>query len=93
MRFKDYDYLTKEIQPTPSHHFVKLLETKNQLFKVLTQNVDGLHSKSGIPDDKVINAHGTGGEAQCAICKSQHDFNEFESALRAGTPIFCPKCL
>ena len=48
VRFKDYDFLTKEIVPTPAHYFIKLLESRNQLFKVLTQNVDGLHSKSGL---------------------------------------------
>ena len=54
--------------------------------------MDGLHSKSGIADKKVVNAHGTGGQAQCAICKAPHDFEDFDRALRAGTPLFCTKC-
>ena len=54
--------------------------------------MDGLHGKSGLSSDKVINAHGTGTEAQCAICKSPYNFDEFDLALRAGTPIYCAKC-
>ncbi|KAF8579007.1 DHS-like NAD/FAD-binding domain-containing protein [Ramaria rubella] len=34
--------------PSPTHHFIKTLDTKNKLLRSYTQNIDGLEEKAGI---------------------------------------------
>ncbi|MFE9422085.1 NAD-dependent deacetylase [Kitasatospora sp. NPDC006697] len=36
--------------------------------RVLTQNVDGLHQKAGLPDGKVLELHGTARRVRCMDC-------------------------
>ena len=62
------------------------------LWRVLTQNTDGLHLDSGLAQSRVVNAHGTHGKANCAVCKAPFDFNELDQALRKGVPTWCMKC-
>ncbi len=45
--------------PTISHDFCKYLYDKNLLRRVYTQNIDGLHQKAGLPDDMVVEYHGS----------------------------------
>ena len=59
IRFKDYDEMGT-ISPTFSHYFIRLLQERNQLAKCFTQNVDGLHVKSGIDPKLLVEAHGNG---------------------------------
>ena len=91
VRFNDRDHQIKP-KPTLGHYFIKLLHQRNQLFQVLSQNTDGLHRDSGLPEGKFIDAHGTHGEAMCAKCKSPFDVDSFERALHEGSPIYCSLC-
>lgn len=43
-------------EPSPSHHFVKLLETKHKLLRNYSQNIDTLEQKAGL--QRVLNCHG-----------------------------------
>lgn len=91
VRFLDPDYL-KQPDPTFSHYFIRLLHERNMLYKVLTQNIDGLHNKTGLPEDKVVAAHGTGDKAHCAVCKAPYPNDPFIAALKQGTVIYCSHC-
>lgn len=44
----------KNAKPTPSHLFCSKLHHFGLLRRVYTQNIDGLHNKAGLPDDKVV---------------------------------------
>jgi NAD-dependent deacetylase len=50
---------------------------------VITQNIDGLHQDSGIPDDKVIELHGNTTYAHCLDCGTRYEIEmlrvDFES--------------
>lgn len=35
-------------RPTPTHHFIKALETENKLLRSYTQNIDDLEGKAGL---------------------------------------------
>ena len=50
---------TKSYHPTLTHVFIKLLDDKGLLKWWITQNVDGLERKVGIPPAKLIEVHGT----------------------------------
>lgn len=45
-------------QPSASHHFAKWLDDQGWLKRVYTQNIDGLYTKAGLADDKLVEYHG-----------------------------------
>mmetsp|Transcript_65667 Transcript_65667/g.137275 ORF Transcript_65667/g.137275 Transcript_65667/m.137275 type:complete len:371 (-) Transcript_65667:570-1682(-) len=45
-------------KPTPAHYFIKLLHDKGILLRCYTQNIDSLECVAGVPEDKLIAAHG-----------------------------------
>ncbi|KAI9465077.1 Sir2 family histone deacetylase Hst2 [Lactarius psammicola] len=56
-------------RPTPTHSFIKLLSDKGLLGLCLTQNIDTLERRAGIPADKIIEAHGSFATQGCIECK------------------------
>jgi NAD-dependent histone deacetylase SIR2 len=46
-------------RPTITHSFINLLYKKGLLLKLFTQNIDCLEREAGVPDDKIIEAHGS----------------------------------
>jgi len=63
---------TDDIQPTPTHCFIRLLQDKGLLQRCCTQNIDGLERKVGIQEQKLMEAHGTLGKVRCVKCKRDH---------------------
>lgn len=57
--------LAKEVKPTPTHKFIKMLQDKKKLLRNYTQNIDGLERKVGIDDSLLVEAHGSFNDAQC----------------------------
>ena len=60
---KPFYVLAKELYPgkfypTVAHAFIALLEEKYMLLKLFTQNIDCLERRAGVPDDKIVEAHG-----------------------------------
>lgn len=47
-----------KFEPTKAHFFMKLLQDKDMLLRVYTQNIDSLESQAGVHSDKLIAAHG-----------------------------------
>lgn len=58
-------------KPIPCHHFIKNLSDRGMLLRHYTQNIDGLERKVGVPEDKLIEAHGSFNKAHC-ISKGCH---------------------
>ena len=60
-------------KPTPTHHFLKLLEEKQLLSRIYTQNIDGLEALAGISTDKLVECHGHFRSASCVngSCKNR----------------------
>lgn len=55
-------------RPTAGHRLAfRLLET-GRLSGVVTQNIDGLHEKSGLPPGVVVNLHGSNLQVECIRC-------------------------
>jgi NAD-dependent deacetylase len=73
--------------------FFKKLYDDKKLVGLITQNIDGLHEKSGLPNDLIINLHGTNLEITCLNCgftvPSEEIFDSLN--LEIGVPL-CPKC-
>jgi NAD-dependent deacetylase len=49
----------KNAKPNVGHYFVHVLDAKGKLIGLITQNVDGLHSEAGLPDEKIVELHGS----------------------------------
>ena len=62
-------------KPTKTHLFMGYLCSKNLVKKIYTQNVDGLELKAGVPEDKMVFAHGKITEAACPTCQKGYDIN------------------
>ena len=54
--------------PTPTHGAIADLEHLGKLLMVVTQNIDGLHSKAGTSASRLVEIHGTNAEIECQSC-------------------------
>lgn len=79
--------------PNTGHMFFKRLNDEGKLAGLITQNIDGLHEKSGLAKESIINLHGTNLEVACIDCgftvPSEDVFDGLD--LEEGVPI-CQKC-
>lgn len=80
-------------KPTPTHHFLKLLEEQNLLARVYTQNIDGLESLAGISTDKLVECHGHFRSASCVSCHQTVPIDDcFRKMVGEGKPMLCGSC-
>jgi NAD-dependent deacetylase len=82
--------LTDKATPNPAHHAIAELDRLGKLDCVITQNVDNLHQKAGVPDDKVFELHGNMQWAVCLDCGRRYPFGEIKARLDKGEEI--PAC-
>jgi len=75
-------------QPGPGHLALAELETANKLEGVITQNIDGLHSRAG--SRKVLEVHGEHQHLHCLTCGFLRPFQS--SDLEDGPPPACSQC-
>lgn len=80
--------------PTISHSFLRLLNEKSLLSILFTQNIDCLERKSGIPGEKIVEAHGSFASQRCIECKTQYPDDLMRYTIRAGDIPHClvPQC-
>ncbi len=66
---------------------------RGSMSAVITQNIDGLHQLSGIPDDQVIELHGNSTYATCLECGRRYELNEIKPIFEAtGKSPVCDDC-
>lgn len=63
----------KNAKPNVGHYFVHSLSVKEKLIGLITQNVDGLHSVAGLPDDQIVELHGSSRKIVCMNCAKEFD--------------------
>jgi len=56
-------------QPNAGHIGLAKLCADGRLLALITQNIDRLHQRSGIPEDRLIEIHGNSGEGRCIECR------------------------
>ena len=60
---------------------------------MITQNIDGLHQASGVPDRQVIELHGNTTYAACLDCGERHELAPIRAVFETDeTPPRCIKC-
>lgn len=78
-------------KPGVAHYFVKLLEKKEKLLRMYTQNIDGLEKLAGISDEKLVEAHGTFTTASCVSCGAKYSSNEIKDKIMDKEIPICSK--
>ncbi|MFZ1986258.1 MAG: Sir2 family NAD-dependent protein deacetylase, partial [Desulfatitalea sp.] len=60
---------------------------------VITQNIDGLHQSSGIPEDKVIELHGNSTYAICLECRKRFELDQIRAIFLPDEALpLCDQC-
>lgn len=83
----------KNAEPGRGHFFFKNIYDTGKLTGIITQNIDGLHEKSTLPKEIIVNLHGSNLEVVCLSCSDILDAHiVFDSIdLSNGVPL-CNKC-
>ena len=61
--------------PNEGHAAIALLVRQGKASCVITQNIDGLHQASGVPDEQVIELHGNATYAHCLACRQRYELD------------------
>jgi len=86
-------HLTTDAQPNPAHYAIAELDKLGKLDCVITQNVDNLHHKAGVPAEKVFELHGNVQWAVCLSCGRRYPFEQIKARLEGGEEIpDCEEC-
>lgn len=83
----------QNIRPTASHFFLKLLHEKALLSRVYTQNIDCLERVAGIPEDMIVEAHGSFHVSHCLNpgCRKEYSSQWMKEQIFADH-FRVPKC-
>ena len=81
------------VQPNLGHMAIVRLHQEGRLAGVVTQNVDGLHHKSGLADDVVAELHGNVRNSHCMTCQTRWPTETVLQWVEGGTEDpRCPDC-
>uniref|UniRef100_A0A4V0Y8M3 Putative sirtuin 5 n=1 Tax=Rhodnius prolixus TaxID=13249 RepID=A0A4V0Y8M3_RHOPR len=78
--------------PTAAHYFLKLLQEKGLLLRHYTQNIDNLERTAGLPEEKLIEAHGTFYRSHCVNCKRQYTLDWMKEKIFTTDVPLCESC-
>ncbi|MFW9988304.1 MAG: NAD-dependent deacetylase [Candidatus Odinarchaeota archaeon] len=65
-----------QVKPNPNHYLIVELLKMEKLNYLISQNVDGLHAKSGVPFDMLSELHGNLYFMKCLSCNKKILFEE-----------------
>jgi NAD-dependent deacetylase len=77
-------------QPGRGHRALTQLVADGTLGCVITQNIDGLHQASGLPEHCVIELHGNGTYAKCLSCDQRYELSEIRQQFQQTAQ--APEC-
>jgi NAD-dependent deacetylase len=79
--------------PGQGHRALAALHHAGKMPVLITQNIDGLHQRSGLPDSAVIELHGNGGYAKCLGCGERMELADIRPRFEAdGVAPPCGSC-
>lgn len=82
--------LSLTAEPNPAHYAIAELYQLGKLDCVITQNVDNLHQRAGVPDDRVFELHGNVQWLVCLGCRRRYPFEQVIARLDKGEEV--PDC-
>jgi NAD-dependent protein deacetylase/lipoamidase len=85
--------LMRTAEPNAAHRALAELHRLERLDCCVTQNVDNLHQRGGLPEDKVIELHGNATRARCLDCGRGYSRDEVQRWLDDGVALpVCSAC-
>jgi NAD-dependent deacetylase len=85
--------LLAEAEPNRAHYAIAELYRLGKLDCVITQNIDNLHQKAGVPEHMVLELHGNMQWAVCLSCHKRFRMREVLERVKAGIEVpDCPEC-
>lgn len=70
--------------PNPAHRAIAAWYAAGLVRGVVTQNIDGLHQAAGLPDEAVVELHGTAHRVDCLTCGASSGRAEVQARVAAG---------
>jgi NAD-dependent deacetylase len=79
--------------PNAAHRAIAELAGLGRLDCCITQNVDALHQRAGLPPARVIELHGNATRVRCLDCGAGFSRDEVHARLEDGADVpACPEC-
>src|SRR5438094_213584 len=77
-------------EPNAAHLALADLARAGRVALLVTQNVDGLHERSGFPPERLVNIHGTDSAVECMACHRRAPRAVAQAVWEAGMAV--PRC-
>lgn len=84
------ELMPQKLKPTKAHHFLRLMHDKGLLLRLYTQNIDTLEREAGVPENALVEAHGTFHTSHCLECRTKHSLEWMKAEI--AKPDNIPKC-
>jgi NAD-dependent deacetylase len=78
------DHPAWDARPNAAHEALARLDRSGVAVRVITQNIDGLHQRAGLPARKVLELHGTMTTTRCVGCLSTLPTGQVRARVTAG---------
>ncbi len=79
-----------QAKPNSAHMALFKMAELGLIESVITQNIDGLHQVSGLPDEMIIELHGNTRRIRCMSCSNISKIEDIKKRLEGGDP--APEC-
>ncbi len=79
-----------EAAPNAGHFAINKLVQIGKVSHVITQNVDGLHHRSGVSEEQIIELHGNANYATCLDCGHRYELEDIRRSFLADETL--PSC-
>ncbi len=79
-------------RPNPAHDALAELGRANRVELLVTQNVDGLHARSGFPTQRLVEIHGSDAQVQCMDCGAREERAHAQRLWEEGCAVPCCAC-
>jgi NAD-dependent deacetylase len=87
------DETLRQARPNRGHRAIAELVQRGHAAAVVTQNIDGLHQASGIPEERIVELHGNTTYAHCLDCAERYELEALRPAFeRSGAAPVCRSC-
>lgn len=84
------DKVMTTAQPNRGHQVLRELFSSGRMLGIITQNIDGLHQASGVPEESIVELHGNSTYAKCLDCNDRYELAPILAAFeRDETLPFC----